>query len=205
MKIIYTCHAKNRNMDTQHQLTTLSWLGTGDLPVDLAAADFEALWDQHPEEFAKVKVFNTIWDTPRWSQSYGNDYTYSGMEHSAKPVCDLFSPFLEWANSLEMGTFDQMLVNWYLNGYHYIGSHSDNEKNLKIESPIIGVSLGGERKFRIRDKHKKIIMDVPMTHGSFVIMGGSFQREMKHEIPKILGKKGQDTGRRISITFRQMK
>jgi alkylated DNA repair dioxygenase AlkB len=192
-------------MDTRHQLTELSWLVTGSIPADLAEANFEELWEEHPEEFAKVKIFNKIFNTPRWSQSYGTAYTYSGMEHTGKPVCNLFRPFLEWANSLDMGTFDQMLVNWYKDGFHSIGSHADNEKNIEKDSSIIGVSLGAERKFRIRDEDKKIIMDVPMAHGSLVIMGGAFQREMKHEIPKILGKKGQATGRRISITFRQIK
>jgi len=36
-----------------------------------------------------------------------------------------------------------------------------------------------------------------------MVMGGKFQKEFKHEIVKINGKKGENTAKRISITFRQ--
>ena len=42
-----------------------------------------------------------------------------------------------------------------------------------------------------------------MPNNTVVVMGGEMQKYFKHEIPKITGKKGENFGRRINITFRQ--
>ena len=34
-------------------------------------------------------------------------------------------------------------------------------------------------------------------------MGGDFQKEFTHEIVKVSGKKGENVGKRINLTFRQ--
>ena len=133
-----------------------------------------------------------------------------------------FRPYLDWMNSLGYGEFNQFLVNWYQDGENYIGSHADDEKQLIPNSPIVSITLcmGGTfdesgnfnlgnnlipRKFRIRDKNKKIFEDVETTNGLVLVMGGKFQKEFKHEIVKIAGKKASLTGPRISITLRQFK
>lgn len=41
-----------------------------------------------------------------------------------------------------------------------------------------------------------------MPHGTVLVMGGKFNTEFTHEVPKIGGKKGEETGKRINITFR---
>ena len=89
--------------------------------------------------------------------------------------------------------FDQVL---YI--LHYIGPHSDNERQIEIGSPILAVSLGAERVFRIR-ADKKIVLDLKMPDNSYVIMGGKMQQQFTHEVPK----SKRVTERRISITFRK--
>ena len=42
-----------------------------------------------------------------------------------------------------------------------------------------------------------------MPDRTVLVMGGRFQKEFKHEVPKIAGGRGQRIGRRINITFRQ--
>lgn len=44
-----------------------------------------------------------------------------------------------------------------------------------------------------------------MPDGTFLVMGGTFQKEFTHEVPKINGVKGENIGKRINITFRQFK
>lgn len=46
----------------------------------------------------------------------------------------------------------QVLLNWYQDGTHHMGAHSDAERELIPLAPIISVSLGQERIFRVRRK-----------------------------------------------------
>jgi alkylated DNA repair dioxygenase AlkB len=73
---------------------------------------------------------------------------------------------------------------------------------LQSGSSIASISFGATRTFRIRDyKTKKIIKDQTLNHGSLFIMGGDFQKEYTHEVPKT---KKQIT-KRINITCRSFK
>ena len=179
-----------------------SWLDTGYLPKDIFY-DFVTLWNLKPLERAKVMVFGekTI---PRYNQSYLRDYTFSGVKSKALPLPEQFQIFLTYANSLGYGEFNQVLVNWY-EGEHYIGSHADSESELVEGSPIVTISLGQERTFRIRNKEKKIVKDVITKDGLVLVMGTNFQKEFKHEIVKVTGKKVALLKNRISITCRQFK
>lgn len=90
-----------------------------------------------------------------------------------------------------------------MNGLHYIGTHRDDEKQLIKGSPIVTISLGEERKFRIRENSIKIVKDVMTKNGIVLVMGGNFQKDFKHEIVKINVEKGKKVNLRISITLRQ--
>lgn len=183
-----------------------SWLDEWKLPDNLPA-NFEQLWQMHPDEHATVIIFGKETPIPRWQKSYGRDYQFSGKTAKASPVPDVLVPYLEWAEGLGYGKFNQILVNWYRDGNHYIGSHSDDEKQLAPDSPIVTITLclpGTPRKFRIRNKgDKKIVKDVLTTNGMCLVMGGKFQKEYKHEIVKMTGAAAEKAGPRISITFRQ--
>lgn len=102
--------------------------------------------------------------------------------------------------------FNQALVNYYMDGTHYIGKHSDDERQLKSDSPVFSASLGQERVFRIRYKTDGIIArDIPMEDGSFLMMCGDMQKEFTHEVPKVMGTKGALLKPRINVTFRIFK
>jgi alkylated DNA repair dioxygenase AlkB len=103
-----------------------------------------------------------------------------------------------------MGEFNQILLNWYSDGLHYIGPHSDDERQLVTESPVLSVTRGAARKFRLRQKKVKgILKDVLMPDGTVLVMGGKFQKELTHDVPKVGGAKGAAVGRRINVTLRQ--
>ena len=185
-----------------------SWLDEGKIPDNLSNVDhFNKIWELHPTEHANVIIFGKSTPIPRWQRSYGRDYKFSGVISKGFPVTDEILPYLKWVNELGYGEFNEILLNWYENGEHYIGSHSDDEKQLKSGSPIVTITLclpGQSRKFRIRKKSDKcVIKDVLTTNGLVLTMGGNFQKEFKHEIVKISGKAAKNAGSRISITFRQ--
>ena len=139
-----------------------SWLDVHQLPLELSGEQcFKQLWEIHPEEHGKVTIFGKELDVPRWQKSYGRDYRFSGNTSRADPVPDVLQPYLDWVHSLgyeesRYGEFNQILVNWYADGSHYIGSHSDDERQLVPDSPIVTITLclpGTPRKFRIRNKN----------------------------------------------------
>ncbi len=192
---------------TRTNLDSSSWIDKGILPPVLSAENFDDIWNMHPSEHGQVMIYGKIMNTPRWQKSYGFDYSFSGMNHEADAIPYNMQPFMDWANSLGYpGSFNQMLINWYQDGSHYIGSHSDDETQLIRNSCIISVSLGTERLFRIRDKKfKSVVENISLTHGDVVVMGGKMQKRYKHEIVKVSGKKGKSVGRRINLTFRQFR
>ena len=44
-----------------------------------------------------------------------------------------------------------------------------------------------------------------MKNQTYLIMCGDMQKKYTHEVPKVSGKKGEEMGRRINITFRKFK
>lgn len=139
-------------------LSKESWLDTCSL--DLGGEDeFKRIWDLCPKERGKVMVYGEK-ETPRFQQSYIRDYTFSGVESKALPLPKELERYLKWANLIPQyeGKFNQVLLNFYSDGTQYIGPHSDSEKQLFPDSPIMTITLslnrnaGGDRIFRIRTK-----------------------------------------------------
>lgn len=192
-----------------YKLDDECWIEQCCLPCTLKETyNFDELWRIHPEEYGQVSYMGKVVRTPRWQQTYLKDYFFSGCLHRALPLPQQLKPFFEWANTIVPNTmrFNQVLVNWYANGKHYIGPHSDDERELVNYSPVLSVSLGQERIFRIRDKAtKEIVVDIPMQSDTYVMMCGNIQKKYLHEVPKVSGKKGDEMDRRINITFRVFK
>lgn len=201
-------------------MSKTSWLDETVLTDNLIAneEDFQKLWDLHPPEPHKVVIYGKLTPTPRYQQAYLRSYKFSGTESQSLPLPELLKPYLEWANNLGYGDFNAVLINWYKNGENYIGSHSDDERQLVANSPVVTITLCQPseaekkgfiakptlRKFRIRDKEtNEIVKDVQTANGSVLIMGGRFQKKFRHEIVKITGAIATKVGPRISITLRQ--
>lgn len=166
--------------------------------------EFERLWNLHPSEKGIVNVFGPK-ETPRWQQSFGRDYTFSKTEHKALPITDPYLvKILDWVRLHSGLPYNGILLNWYQDGSHHIGAHSDDERDLVPNSSIYSFSFGQERDFRIiskpknPDKIETITLSLP--DNSLVIMGGEMQRWYKHEVPK----RALSTcpNRRINITVR---
>jgi alkylated DNA repair dioxygenase AlkB len=138
-------------------LNSTSWIKytnqiPNELKLDLTA--FNLLWDIHPSEKGHVKIFDKLIETPRWQQSYGQLYNFSGTTNKALETPDIINNYIKWANSNDIseGLFNMSLVNWYSDGKHYIGPHSDDTRQLVKNSPIYCFSFGEERDFIMIDK-----------------------------------------------------
>lgn len=179
-------------------LTSTTWLELFELPKKLQNIDFTKLWNSHPPNFEKVKVWGKTFNTPRYQKCYGKNYKYSGVMHTSTPIPDDYNELIEYFSNRYDCEYNMMLINWYENGNHYIGFHSDNEKNLNFEAPIITISLGASRNFVIKSNDKTFKKKIELKNYDVLVMGGTFQKTHLHGIPK--QKKIKDP--RISITLR---
>ena len=197
-------------IESRTYLTKDSWIDMSKLKKGLIT--FDEIWDicPPPEDRGKIMMMGKLLDVPRFQKSYGISYKFSKVNHIAEPIPDFLSDLHEWVNTkLGYGSFNQLLINWYVNGHHYIGKHSDDETQLIPGSPIVSISLGAERKFRMRPREKSngktSYHDFNLVSGDIIVMGGKTQKEFTHEIVKVSGVKGENVGKRINITFRQFK
>ncbi len=188
---------------TKIELNNNSWVTTFNLPDEIKCSDkeFKELINMKPIEHGQVKIYGKIVNIPRWQRLYGKNYYFSGLMHSSEPipVGSYLERLLEWVKNETKKPYKQMLVNWYMTGSEYIGSHSDNEKQLVNNSDIYSFSFGTTRKFVIRSKENKDEkLTLLLENNTCIIMQGEMQKHYKHEVPKQLKIKDP----RINVTFR---
>lgn len=170
--------------------------------------DFDSLWDLHPADYNTIRIFDKEIKLPRYTNNYGIDYRFSGAIHKASPTPKEINEIIQNLQNIVVNDNNSLLngclVNWYADGNHYIGLHSDSEKDIYTNSPILTLSLGATRTFKLIPKkftqtqHRK---ELKVNNGDLLIMGGTTQSTHKHTIPKT--KKCND--KRISITMRCFK
>lgn len=173
----------------------------GSLPASLVPdqAGFEALWSLHPETFHEIKMLGRPVRTPRWQQAYGMDYRYTGNTNRALPLTREMEPWLDWAREALDSRLNGLLFNWYDgNAGHYIGPHRDSDQNRIECTPIVTISLGETRTFRLRPWRGKGFVDLPATNGGVIVVPWNVNRAFTHEVPASKAA----LGRRISVTIR---
>lgn len=176
----------------------------GMLPSSLVldADGFEALWSTHPDRFHEITMHGRRVKTPRWQQAYGADYRYTGNTNRALPVTPTMQRWLDWAREHFDRELNGLLLNWYDGRVeHYIGRHRDSEINRIEGSPIVTLSFGEERAFRMRPWRGQGFIDIPVVDGSVVVIPWETNEVFTHEVPS--SKKAR--GRRISVTLRSFK
>lgn len=165
----------------------------------LSGDQFQALWNLHPQEFHKVVMYGKEIPTPRWQQSYGKNYNYTGSLNNALPISDTLRPYLEWTQKHVDERLNGLLLNWYDGQLgHYIGPHRDDTRDLHQDSPIVTISLGEERMFRMRKYKQKVVKDLRMENGSAIVIPWDTNLTWTHEVPKFK----KYSGKRISVTMR---
>ena len=139
-----------------------------------------------------------------WYGDEGKSYAYSGIHMDPKPWTEELIIIKHKIEPLAGVAFNSVLINYYRDGKDRVAWHSDDEKELG-QNPVIGsVSLGAERKFKLRHKRYKtngLKHEILLRHGSFLLMKGSTQHHWMHEIPRI----AKPIGPRINLTFRIIK
>ncbi|WAR07022.1 ALKB3-like protein [Mya arenaria] len=146
---------------------------------------------------------------PRLTTWYGDQpYSYSGVTHPARtdwhPTLLRIKELIADCTGL---SFNSMLANLYRDGHDSLAWHSDDEKSLGPQPTIASVSFGDTRTFQLRKKpppekagdyELMQHVDVPLTHGSLLVMEGATQDDWQHRIPR----EYHDRSGRINLTFR---
>jgi alkylated DNA repair dioxygenase AlkB len=152
---------------------------------------------------SQITIYGKLYDTPRmiaWYGDPGKNYTFSGNTRSTLPwTTDLL--FIKQKVENEAGVeFNSVLLNLYRDGKDSVGWHRDDEKEFGENPVIASVSFGETRPFQLKHKFKKDVerINVPLTHGSLLIMKDATQHFWEHQVPKT----ARSIGPRINLTFR---
>ncbi len=184
-----------------HELPGGSHFYCGRLPAELilTPAQFDAVWGLHPDEFHEIMMHGRLVKTTRWQQAYGEDYHYTGRVNRALPVPALIDPLVAWAKASVDFRLNGVLINWYDGSLgHYIGKHHDSTRNMVKGAPIVTLSFGQERAFRLRPSKGTGYFDFQAGNGTVFVMPFATNLAYKHEVPH----SSKSRGRRISVTLR---
>jgi alkylated DNA repair dioxygenase AlkB len=177
-----------------------SWLNP-----DEADALFECLLHDIPWERHRFLMFGREVDAPRLSCWIGDadaSYVYSRTRFEPRPWTSSLIALRDRVEAFCGARFNSVLANLYRDGHDSMGWHSDDEPELGPHPVIASVSLGAERRFRLKRKSARgervSPLGLPLAHGSLLYMAGGTQRHYQHDVPKLTGA----VGARINLTFR---
>lgn len=161
----------------------------------------ELLLKNTPWEQRTQKMYDKTVLTPRLTAWYGDNNSYdldgnvSGA-HSWTP--ELLS--LKERIEQEFGyRFNGVLLNLYRNNNDSVAWHRDKESRYGKRPVIASISLGQTRNFDFRKKdHHSSKYNLPLPHGSLLIMKGDLQENWEHRIAK----SNVHMKERINLTFR---
>ncbi|MFN5706347.1 MAG: alpha-ketoglutarate-dependent dioxygenase AlkB family protein, partial [bacterium] len=125
-------------------------------------------------------------------------YTYSGKlkvsKDFTKELIELKAEIKKYDNT----NFNSCLLNLYHSGSEGMSWHSDNEKEIVMDSCIASISLGARRHIDFKHKVNKTKIRIELAPGSLLLMKGQIQRFWLHSLPKT--KKVSEL--RVNLTYR---
>jgi alkylated DNA repair dioxygenase AlkB len=163
---------------------------------------FDTLQKEIPWQQDDIKVYGKVYPQPRLTALFGNEgksYSYSNITMHPHKWSPLLMSIKEKVEKATEAIYSTVLLNYYRDGKDSNGWHADNEKELGTNPIIASLSFGAERMFQL--KHNAIPnqkINIPLAHGSLLVMKGTTQHFWKHQIPKTT----KPIGPRINLTFR---
>lgn len=149
-----------------------------------------------------IKMYGKEHLLPRVSAWYGDSdcpYTYSGIGLNPNAWTDELIVLRDELAKICKREFNSVLLNWYRSGADHISWHTDAEPELGKNPMIASINFGESRRFllRMKDNHD-IKLEIPLYHGSILVMAGELQHHWQHSVPK----QAKIKSSRINLTFR---
>jgi len=153
---------------------------------------YQTLLNESPWQQRSRKMYDKVIADPRMTAYYGGE-----NGHEWTPTLLEIKATVE--NIAEIN-FDRVLLNLYRDGKDSVAWHSDNLPADGKHHHIASITFGDTRVFKVRHKSNKGLapLDIPLTHGSLLLMGEAMQAHYEHHIPKT----ARQVGPRINLTFR---
>ncbi len=170
-------------------------------PGEPGRAFMETIVRETPWEQREFKMGARLIRQPRlvaWFGDQGISYRYSGITHEAHPWTPELLRLRDQVMERSGARFNGVLVNFYRDGRDSVGWHADDERELGPDPIIASLSFGSVRVFQFRHKSTRKRLDLPLAHGSLLVMRPPCQRDWSHCIPKT--KRPVDS--RLNLTFR---
>lgn len=161
---------------------------------------YELLLHQTKWKEYEMEIFDKTVKAPRMIAWYQDKENINSNQN----IPDWSPELLKIRERVENETalnFNSALLNLYRNGNDSVAWHSDQEGNSGPNPVIASVTFGESRMFKLRHKFRKDIapIEIPLHHGSFLLMAGTTNSFWQHQVPKT----SRDVLPRINLTFRR--
>ena len=165
-------------------------------PREEADAFYNTLLEETHWKQETIVIHNKTLLTPRLTAWYG-------QRRSGREPLPLTAALLSIKKKVEEAVkteFSSVLLNFYRDGQDSVAWHRDIDREFGPKPVIASVSFGETRPFQIRHKFRTDLerIEVPLNHGSLLLMGGPMQHFWEHRIPKTT----KPIKPRINLTFR---
>ncbi|MBB6240021.1 alkylated DNA repair dioxygenase AlkB [Pedobacter sp. AK013] len=153
---------------------------------------YNTLLKESPWQQRSRKMYDKVIADPRLTAYYGGE-----NGNAWTPLLLEIKKIMEQITEIN---FDRVLLNLYRDGKDSVAWHSDTLPADGKHHHIASVTFGDTRIFKVRHKFNKEIrqLDIPLTHGSLLLMGEAMQEYYEHHVPKTT----RAIGPRINLTFR---
>lgn len=170
------------------------------IPKDEADSFYQILLDSTPWHEYQMPMYDKIVTAPRMIAWYGE------QEEAGESALPWTPELMFLRDKVEKETglaFNAVLLNLYRNGNDSVAWHSDKEHKIGTNPNIASVTFGQTRSFRFRHKTDKSVpqLNIPLHHGTLLLMSGTTNTFWEHHIPK----SAKDMLPRINLTFRQVR
>ena len=178
------------------------------LPADAADRLFAALRDPVQAgidwEVHRIRLFGREVESPRlsrWIGDPGASYRYSGVRFEPASWPRALSVVRKAVDAAAGEKFNSVLANLYRDGNDTMGWHSDDEPELGAQPIIASLSLGATRRFVLKARAPGgPKLELPLEHGSLLVMRGATQKNFRHALPRTR----KPCGERMNLTFRRI-
>lgn len=161
---------------------------------------YNSLLNNTPWREYQMPMYDKIVTAPRMVAWYGTQEETGENTLAWTPELSGLRAQLEKETGLK---FNAVLLNLYRNGNDSVAWHSDKEHRIGSNPNIASVTFGQTRPFKFRHKTDKDIgqVEIPLHHGTLLLMSGTTNTHWEHHIPK----SAKEMLPRINLTFRQVK
>jgi len=170
------------------------------IPKEKADRYYLALLHNTPWHEYQMPMYDKVVTAPRMIAWYGE------QEEAGESSLPWTPELLELRGKVEKETglsFNAVLLNLYRNGNDSVAWHSDKEHKIGKNPSIASITFGQTRPFRFRHKADKQVpqLEIPLHHGTLLLMSGTTNTYWEHHIPK----SAKEILPRINLTFRRVK